>query len=64
MELNGKPISAEELLEILIADSLQNNVKYYGIEALEEQIKKYYSHNPVCMNKMLNVYNRMYKYEK
>lgn len=61
MELNDKPISAEELVDILIADSLRHCVNRYGIEGLEEKINHLYSRMPIARDKMLSVYRKMYK---
>lgn len=64
MEINDRPISAEELLDILIADSLKHCVNRYGIEGLEEKIKDLYKLMPVARDKMLAVYRRMYLNDK
>jgi hypothetical protein len=57
-------ISAKELVDILIADSLKDSVKRYGIEGLEERIIDLYSQMPDCRDRMLEVYRKMYKYGK
>ena len=66
MQFNGedKNISSGELVDILIADSLTQQVKHYGIEGLEEAIKRVYSQMPDCRDRMLAVYRKMYRYGK
>ena len=66
MQFNGenKNVSAEELIDILIADSLRHAVGRYGIEGLEEKIIDLYKLMPTARDKMLEVYRKMYKYEK
>jgi hypothetical protein len=64
MELNDRPISEGELVDILIADSLTQQVKHYGIEGLEEAINRVYSHMPECRERTLAVYRKMYRYGK
>jgi hypothetical protein len=60
MEINNNPISASDLVDILCADSIMRNVKLYGLEGLEETIKKVYSQNPEIKERMLKIYKRMY----
>ena len=64
MQFNGedKNIGPEELMDILIADSLRHAVSRYGIEGLEEKIKDLYKLMPTARDKMLTVYRKMYKY--
>jgi hypothetical protein len=66
MQFNGesKNVSAEELMDILIADSLRRNVSRYGIEGLEDKIKELYVLMPTARDKMLAVYRKMYKYDQ
>ena len=63
MQFNGedKNIGPEELMDILIADSLRHAVQRYGIEGLEDKIKELYKLMPTARDKMLEVYQRMYK---
>jgi len=60
MEINDHPISSEDLVDILVADSLIRNIKYYGLEGLKEAIERNYPHNPEIKNHMLKIYKRMY----
>jgi hypothetical protein len=64
MTLNDKPIGPEELLDILIADSLTHAIKRYGIEGLEEKIKELYILMPKARDKMLEVYYKIYGIQK
>lgn len=49
------------LHEILIADSLKEQVKHYGIEGLEDAIKRTGKTMPKLCEMMLKEYNKMYK---
>ena len=63
MQFNGenRNISPEELLEILIVDSLHTAVNKYGIEGVEDKIKELYKLMPIARDKMLEIYRKMYK---
>lgn len=49
------------LARVLIEDALQEQVGHYGIEGLEDAIKRNYKLNPVAQEKILEVYYEMYK---
>lgn len=58
---NSREIGSEELVDLLCIDSLQRNVKHYGLEGLCEAIERVYTHNPEIKERMLSIYHRMYK---
>ena len=62
--LNGNneyEVSPEKLVDILITDMLHENVNRYGIEGCLERIEDIYNSMPECRDKILAVYNRIYK---
>lgn len=61
MTFGDRPIGPEELLDILIVDALKNAVARYGIEGTEQKIKELYKLMPVARDRMLKVYNVLYK---
>ena len=61
MQFNEQPIDADQLADILIADSLKRNILVFGIEGLEEKINELYCTVPDMRDRILHVYNKMYK---
>lgn len=51
----------EELVDILIADALKSCINKYGVEGIEDKIKEIYSEVPYMRDKLLTIYQRIYK---
>lgn len=49
------------LAELIIMDSLKRQAEHYGVEGLEEAIKRVYSAMPETRDKILETYYKMYK---
>lgn len=52
------------LVDILLWDSLKTAVARYGIEGTEQKINELYKLMPTIREKMLDMYNKMYKGKK
>lgn len=61
MMLNNMPISSEQLIDVLIIDSLKNVINKYGLEGTEDMIKDLYKLMPEARDRILFVYNKIYK---
>ena len=50
-----------DLIDALLADSVRNAIKYYGIEGCEEAINRVYTQNPTLKARILATFCRIYK---
>lgn len=46
----------EELVNLLIQESLQKAISHFGLEGTEQKIKELYENMPYCRDKLLKEY--------
>lgn len=61
---DDRDIEADELLNILIIESLKNAVNRFGIEGTEDKIKELYYSMPEARERILKVYYETYRIRK
>lgn len=54
-------MTEDEFFKVIISNALQTQVSHYGIEGLEDAIKRNYANNIIARDRILEVYYKMYK---